>query len=88
MREKQVDLVHHTASEETMNNMWKCLAISGGAMGVVGILLMVKAARHHTGTYEKVGKDFDESLKESKAALDKATAHVKNVFERIKNRKP
>jgi hypothetical protein len=56
-------IIHHEANEETMNNIWKCLAISGmGAMGVAGILLMVKAARnrHHTGTYEKVGKDFDE----------------------------
>jgi hypothetical protein len=74
-----------------MDNMRKYLMISGVcAMGVVGIILMVKAARHrhHTGRYEKVGKGIDQSLRESKAALDKATAHVQSVFEHITNRKP
>jgi hypothetical protein len=33
-------------------------------------------------------KEIDERLRESKAALDKATAHVQSVFEQIKNRKP
>jgi hypothetical protein len=65
--------------------------VTGGVvvMGVVGILLMVKASRHmhHAGMCEKAGKGIDERLTESKAALDKATAHVQSVFENIKNRK-
>jgi hypothetical protein len=74
-----------------MINMRKYLMLSGvGAMGVVGTMLIVRAARHrrHTGICEKAGKDIDERLKESKAALDKATAHVQSVFEHIKNPKP
>jgi hypothetical protein len=89
-KRKQFGIIHHEASEETMGNMQKCLVVSGVvAVGVVGILLMVKAAQHrnHTGMYEKVGKGIDERLKESKETLDKATAHVQNVFEHIKNRK-
>jgi hypothetical protein len=72
-----------------MNTLRKCLILSGlGAMGIVAIIIMVKTARHRpTGTYEKVGKGIDEKLKESKEALDKATAHVHNVFEHIKGRK-
>jgi hypothetical protein len=84
-------LIHHVTNEETMDNMQKCVVISGvGAMGVVGIILMAKAARHphNTGRYEKVGKGIDQRLRESKAALDKATAHVQSVFEHITNRKP
>jgi hypothetical protein len=74
-----------------MDTVRKCLVILGiNAMGVIGILLMIKAAksRHQRGTYEKVGKGLDERLNESKAALDKATAQVLNIFEHIKNRKP
>jgi hypothetical protein len=68
----------------------KCLVLCGVGTVGVGIILMVKAARHwhHPGKCEKVGKNIDERLKESKAALDKATAHVQSVYDHIKNRKP
>lgn len=74
-----------------MLNLKKCLVIAGvWTMGVVGILLMVKVARHRhcAGMYENVGKGLDEKLKESMVALTKATEHVQSVFEHIKNRKP
>lgn len=74
-----------------MNNIMKYLAISGaGAIGVLGILLMVKAAegRHHAGICEKAGKGIDERLKESIEALDKVAARVQTVFEHIKNPHP
>jgi hypothetical protein len=73
-----------------MDAMRKSLVVCGvGAMGAVGVLLIVKAARHrhHMSMYEKVGKGVNEKLKESMAALDKATAHVQTVFEHMKNGK-
>jgi hypothetical protein len=73
-----------------MDNKVKCLVISGvGALGVGILLIMSKAARHRhcSGSCEKGEKSFGEKLKESKAALDRATAHVQSVFDRIKNRK-
>jgi hypothetical protein len=73
-----------------MDNIRKGLVIAGmGAIGWVGTLLIVKAARpkRPMGTYEKIGKGMDERLSESKAALDKAAAQVQSVFEQIKNRK-
>jgi hypothetical protein len=72
-----------------MNNKMKSLVLCGaGAMGI-GILLIVNAARHcrHHGGCESVGINIDERLNESKAALDKATALVQSVFDRIKNLK-
>jgi len=50
--------------------------------------MIIKAFRNGgcTGMYEKAGKGIDERLKESTAALDKATTHVQSVFEHIKNR--
>jgi len=70
-----------------MCTMKKCLAIVGmGIMGVIGVLVMSKS-RHHSGKYEKVGQNIDETLMESKDALDKASAHVQSVFEHMKNRK-
>jgi hypothetical protein len=73
-----------------MDNMRKCLVMTGvGAVGVVGILLIVKFARHwhQAGMYGKVGKGIEERLKESKEALDNATSHVQRVFEQIKGQK-
>lgn len=73
-----------------MDNMRKCLVTCGVvAMGVVGILLIVNSVRHRkpAGMCEKVGEGIDESVRESKAALEKATVHVQKVFEHIKNRK-
>lgn len=73
-----------------MDTMRKCLVMSGlGALGAAGVLLIVKATRHrhHMSMYEKVGKGVNEKLKESMAALDKATAHVQTVFEHMKNGK-
>ncbi len=74
-----------------MDNMQKCLMVwFVGTIGVVGILLLIKAARyrHHADRYEKVVKDIDERLRESKVALDKATTCFHSIFEYIKNRKP
>jgi hypothetical protein len=90
-QKKQFNIINQAESEETMNSIRKCLVILGmGVTGWFGILLMVKAVRskRHTGMYEKVGKGIDERLSESKAALNKATAHVQSIFEQIKNRKP
>lgn len=73
-----------------MDKILKGLVICGVfAIGAAGILLMVKAARHghHAGIGEKTGRGIDEGLRESKAALDKATAHVQSVFEHIKSPK-
>ena len=70
-----------------MKIMRKCLAISGVFfIGSALALLIFKKARcgHDSGVYEKVGKGIDERLKESMAALDKATSHVQSVFEHIK----
>jgi hypothetical protein len=36
---------------------------------------------------EEAGRGIDERLRESKVALDKASAHIQNVFEHVKNRK-
>ena len=75
-----------------MCNMRKCLAISViGAAGVICVELLLTAKiagrRRESGACEKLGKGIDERLKESKAALEKATAHVQSVFEHIKDRK-
>jgi hypothetical protein len=73
-----------------MDTMRKFAGLSGVlAVGAAGLMLIVKAAQHrqHTGMYEKVGKGIDDRLKESKEALEKATAHVQSVFEHIKHRK-
>jgi hypothetical protein len=74
-----------------MKTVRKCLAIAGlCALGIIGALLLVKMTRHRnlTGMCEKAGKGIDERLKESKAALDTAAAHIQSVFDHIKNRKP
>jgi hypothetical protein len=76
-----------------MDTMRKWLILSGGgALGVVGIVLLGTALRHRrhaaTGAYKKVGKGIDERLRESKGVLDKAVAHVQSVVEQITNRKP
>jgi hypothetical protein len=73
-----------------MDTMRKCMVLCGmAAMGILGIVLMAKVARsgHQTGVYAKVGNSIDVSLKESMAALDKATAHIHSVYEHLKNRK-
>lgn len=70
-----------------MNTMEKCLVISGaGALGVIGLLLIVTTVRHgrHTGMGEKVGKNIDESLRDSKEAFDKATALVRRTLNHAK----
>jgi hypothetical protein len=72
-----------------MDAMRKCLVWSGvGAIGAFGALLIFKAMghQHHVSMYEKVGKGIDEKLKESMAALEKATAHVQTVFQHMKSR--
>jgi len=74
-----------------MNSVRKCIALFGvGAIGAAGIMLYVKLKRdgRQAGTYENLGKNIDEKLDASKAALDKASSHVQNIFEHIKNRKP
>lgn len=74
-----------------MKTVQKGLVLSRvGAIGVIAVLFMAMASRHrhHTGRCEKAGRDIDERLKESKAALDKAIAHVQSAYEHIKNRKP
>lgn len=70
-----------------MKNLWKDLMLVG--IGVAGVVLMVKAARQrgHSGRYENMGKSIDEKIRESKEALEKATAHVHGVFEQIRNLK-
>ena len=69
-----------------MDTMRKYLIISGAGIIGIGILLMIKASHHHdTGMCESVGKSLDEKLRDSKDALDKASAHVQSVFEQIKN---
>jgi hypothetical protein len=76
---------------EIMNIVRKCMALFGiGALGAAGIMLYVKLKRdgRQAGTYENLGKNIDEKLNASKAALDKASSHVQSVFEHIKNRKP
>ncbi len=73
-----------------MLNMKKCIMISAvEAMTVFVIVLAIKAVRHqhHSCKCEKTGIGIDERLKESKAALDKAAAHVQSVFEHINNHK-
>ena len=70
-----------------MNTMEKYLVISGAvAIGVIGLLLLVTAARHgrHMGIGEKVGKNIDESLRDSKEAFDKATALVRRTLNHAK----
>jgi hypothetical protein len=65
-----------------MDKILKCVVICGAfAMGVVGILLMVKVAchRHHTGMCEKVGKGIDEVLTDTKKTLDKTTGLVQGA---------
>ena len=76
-------------NEERMDKMQKCLAISGaGAVGIAGIVLIVKAARRRTGMFEKMGKNIDERLRKPKAALEEATVRLQGVIERVKNLKP
>ncbi|MBN1128276.1 MAG: hypothetical protein JXA71_04785 [Chitinispirillaceae bacterium] len=73
-----------------MKNLWKDLTLVGaGVTGGVAVALMVKAAqqRNHPGRYENLGKSVDEKIRESKDALEKATAHVYGVFEQIRNLK-
>jgi hypothetical protein len=71
-----------------MGKMRKCLMASGfGVIGVVGIVLIVKAGRHHIGMYENVGKNVDRTLKKSIIVLSKAIAHAQSVFEHLKKRK-
>jgi len=87
-REKDFNIIHHLASEVTMKNLWKSLALVGvGVLDIVGIMLIAKAARHRrqAGRYEKLAKSIEEKLVTSKDALDKATAYVQSVFEQIKN---
>lgn len=69
-----------------MDAIRKCLVITGAGIIGIGILLMIKAThRHETGLCENVGKNIDEKMRESKDALDKASAHVQSVFEQIKS---
>jgi hypothetical protein len=76
--------------EEGMITMRRYLGMSVlAAMGIAALVLFVKytTGGRPSGMYEKVGKGIDEGLKESKVALDKATAHVQSVFEHVKNHK-
>jgi len=73
-----------------MNTMQKYAVMLGlGAMGAAALLLMATTGsrRHHPGMCEEAGKSIDERLKESKVALDNATAHIASVFEKIGSRK-
>lgn len=89
IRKKYFDILYHKESGEMMNSTKKSLLMAGaGLIGVVGILLLVKTWKHHAGLYEKVGKGIDEKMRESKAALERASAHVQQVFEHIKSIRP
>jgi hypothetical protein len=75
-----------------MESMHKKMALcSAGVLGIFGVLVMAKILlhrHHHAKTDKKEGIGLSERLKESKAALEKATARVQSAFDRIKNRKP
>jgi len=74
--------------EGIMNSMEKKLVLCGaGILAAAGLFLVVVAKTHvQPSTYDKVRKGIDESLAESKTALDKATSHIKSVYEQIMNR--
>ncbi|MDD5672716.1 MAG: hypothetical protein PHC61_01010 [Chitinivibrionales bacterium] len=70
-----------------MEHLRKLLVICGVFWGV-GILLYIKFARHlrPKSAYAKVGKGIDDTIKDSVAALETATARLRSVFEHLKNR--
>jgi len=73
-----------------MNIVRNCIKIFGvGVIVTVGIMLYVKLKRNgrQAGTYENLGKNIDERLNVSMAALEKATSHVQSIFEHINHRK-
>jgi hypothetical protein len=73
-----------------MNNMRRLLIVCGlGVIGIACAILIIKnrSVKHSDGMCEEAGRGIDERLRESKAALDKASAHIQNVFEHVKNRK-
>jgi hypothetical protein len=73
-----------------MDTLRKNLFLYGaGALGIISIVLFVKHLLHHHDALklEAAGKGIDEKLRESLAALDKATANVQQVFENIKHLK-
>ena len=87
---KQVH-TNYRKGQEIMNIVRNCIKIFGvGVIVTVGIMLYVKLKRdgRQAGMYENLGKNIDEKLNASKAALDRASSHVQSVFEHIKNRKP
>ena len=56
-----------------MDNLRKCLALTGiGAVGVIGTLLIIKAARRrHAGLAEKTGHAIDASIIAAAKKLEK-----------------
>ncbi len=73
-----------------MNKILKyAMLCTAGIMGAIGLIIVIKSARpeHRMGLAEKMGKGIDERLRESKDALDTATARVQSIFETIKNGK-
>lgn len=82
--------IKHSGDEEIMITIKKCLILSlAEATGIFIMMLIFTAVRHrhHIGTGEKTGNRIDNTLKESKTALEKAAAHLLSVLEQIKNRK-
>ena len=85
---KTIITIHQIEKEENMNCKHKWLMVTGaGVMALAGMALMMKSTKECPGVCDKVRKGIEESLRESKGARDKATAHVLNIFEHIKNRK-
>ena len=56
-----------------------------GIIALPGLLILVKAAKHRCcwQTGESAGSRMDEMLRESKAALDKATSQLQSAVEGI-----
>ncbi|MDD5673761.1 MAG: hypothetical protein PHC61_06345 [Chitinivibrionales bacterium] len=73
-----------------MNRLRKDVIKSGLCMmAIVGVAGLIKIAwhRHHCAEHENNGKKLDERLKDSILSLNKATAHIQSVFEKIKLKK-
>ena len=69
-----------------MNNLRKYCAIAGaGAIGILGIALLLKTAgyRRRPSIGEKTMEGLDETVRESIKGLNKAAAFIRNLFEQL-----